>query len=558
MAEQYDLRNFDFTPYLGWLGFIQNPVYDTLRLMPNKIVLFVSGNRYGKTFSMCRLAMENGVLGTNPIPRRNIMPDTPVKYRTIRIGAELLPEDKEHEVRSTAYPMLKSMMPSTFIIKDITARSPVVTTRPIKGGKPIMYEFVSYGQAAQAQAGVDRWMIFVDEVCPYAFYEESMPRLLTTNGQFIAGATPVEAGWMYTELYERAKYICRTECVRAFLKKQYGQTHPKMERTDSKADIGVIQAATDDNPIWQVRVDKKKEEIKAGIIKKADFPYDTVSEFIDAGYMYDDMDTIAMRRYGIFRQITGAVHKEFQWNTHVIEEGKYFPTGIPEPWKFARMIDFHTSVPWAITWIALSPEDEAFVWEEMNPDPHDWTTNAICKEIAKRSLHYKYRINLIDKLSTDKQVITNTSCQEDMNKYFREWGRLAYDKDTPWESWEDKSTKGQDKVRERLINAKICGKPFNNSQMIHGVKERLPTLWIFDKCRNMALSLKSWKQEEWLSRESIVTKDPKDKTEVKWSHFNKTLEAVMMDSRFRAGRREYSTEAREQVMAGRYFKGARQ
>jgi hypothetical protein len=214
------------------------------------------------------------------------------------------------------------------------------------------------------------------------------------------------------------------------------------------------------------------------------------------------------------------------------------------------------SVPWAITWLALSEDDECFVWEEMNPDPHNWTTLGICQEMIDKSLDYNYRVNLIDKLASHKQVNTNTSCTDDMNHIFREMGQLGYNKGTPWEAWDDKSTKGTDKVRERLINAKICGKPFNNLQMQNGKKARLPTLWVFDNCRQTALSLKSWKKEEWLDRDAVITKDPKDKFESKWSHFNMCLEAAFKDNRFKV-QNEYSSQRDEFFGKQSYFQGAR-
>jgi hypothetical protein len=220
------------------------------------------------------------------------------------------------------------------------------------------------------------------------------------------------------------------------------------------------------------------------------------------------------------------------------------------------MIDYHMSVPWAITWIALSPDDEAFVYEEFNPDPHDWTTLGICKEIATRSRDYKYSINLIDQLACTKQVNTNTSTLEDMNQIFLEMKRSGFGTGGYWEFWDDRGTKGQDKVRERLINSRICGRPFNNNQKVNGKEERLPTLWIMDNCRQVASSLKNWKMETWVDRDAIITKDPKDKTEMKWSHFNMCLEAIFKDSRFRARPYEYSNQ-REEFFKKRYFQGAR-
>ena len=550
------LSNIDFSPFVGYADYIPNPVFSTLLQLRNKVVLLVTGNREGKTKAIVRAKVIYPVLGTCPINEHNIKPED--KCRVIRMGAELLPEDKDNEVKNTVYPHIKYQLPSTLIKKDITARVPVITVNPVLGGKPAQLEFTSYGQTSQSQAGPERRSILVDEVCPYSYYEEALPRLATTNGQFIAGCTPVEAGWMYVELYERAKIYIRTPTVRAFMKRQYGQDVKQVERTDSKQDICVLQAASDDNPVFELLVKAEREKVAKGILRDEDFPFLTVAEYLDSVFMFDDPDTVAMRRYGIFRQITGAVHKEFSWPVHVRDFRQFLPQGrMPDKWKFARSIDYHQSVPWAIIWAALSEDDELFIWEEMNPDPHNYTTVGICMEMLDKSLDYSYRVNLIDKLANETQpnvTTVNRTTTMEINSFFREKGRLNWNGDTAFEAWDDKTTTGEDRVRERLINAKICGKPFNNLQKIDGREQRLPTLWISDKCREMALSLKNWKMESWLDRDAIITKDPKDKKENKYSHFNKALECLLKDSRFKVANFNYMPRYQD-FNQKRYFQG---
>ena len=337
-------KTLDYSSCVGLADFIETNIFNTLLRVKNKVILFVSGNRFGKTHLLTRKIVYS-ILGASPIPEHNIRFDD--KYRTIRMAAETLPGDKENEVRNTVYPQFKKQLPDYFIKNDITFRIPVITVKPFLGGPDAQVEFVSYGQQTKSQAGVDRRIILVDEVCSYDFYEESIPRLLNSNGQFCAGLTPVEAGWMHQELYERAKIYIRTKHVRDFLKKQYGIKVPMVEKTDSKKDICVIQAATDDNPFFARMVQQRLNDIKNGIITKEEFPFETVQDYLDSNFIYDDPDTVAMRRYGVFRQITGAVHKEFSWETHVINSKKYFVDSIPDKWKFARSIDYHQSVPWA-------------------------------------------------------------------------------------------------------------------------------------------------------------------------------------------------------------------
>jgi hypothetical protein len=223
---------------------------------------------------------------------------------------------------------------------------------------------------------------------------------------------------------------------------------------------------------------------------------------------------------------------------------RYFPSGrIPDKCKFARAIDYHQSVPWAIIFAALSEDDECFVWAEMNPDPHNYTTVGICMEILDKSLNYSYRVNLIDKLANETQpnvTTVNRTTTQEINSFFREKGRLNWTGDTAFEAWDDKTTTGEDRVRERLINSKICGRPFNNLQKIDGKEQRLPTLWISNECREMASSLKNWKMTERVGRDAQITKDPMDKKEMKYSHFNCALECLLKDSRFKVSNFNYT------------------
>ncbi len=486
------------------------------------------------------------LMGISPIAWHNITPDT--KHRVIRLAAETLPQDRNNEVRNTIYPAIKNQLPSTMIARtgngefdDITLRDATITVNPLLGGGPAYLEFVSYGQTTKSQAGVDRFLIDIDEVCSYEFYEESIPRLAITNGQLLIGCTPVDADWMYSEIYEKAKLYVRTPAVRRYMKKEFGASVPSVEKMGSTKDICVIQAASDDNPIFAKLVEDKKKEIKLGRISKDDFPYDNVEEYLDHIYLYDDKDAVAMRRFGIFRRVTGAMYKQFQWNVHIIEGGKYFPTGIPVEWLHARAVDYHQAVPWAIVWAALSRDNECFVYFELNPDPKQWTTLSVCKEMVEASKEYRFPINLIDPLANETQSNTNKTVMDDFNTHFREMKRSGLGTGGYWEPWDTKGKVGQDRIRERLINSLICGRPFNNLQKREGRETRLPTLWVLNNCVQTASSLKNWRQETWASKDHEMTKDAKDKPEQKWSHFNKCLESIMKDIRFRGQPHEYQT-----------------
>ena len=556
-----NLSEIDFSPYVGFCDWIPTPLFTTLLHVRNKFAIICTGNRVGKTRMIGRKVVYE-CMGASPIPEHNIRPED--KCRTIRLSGAQLPQDKENEVKSPLYLSIKAQMPTTMVIDDVNYRNSVMTIMPMKGGKKAHLEFVSYGQQTINKAGVERRTIVWDEPGPYSDYEEDLPRIATVpDAQFIAGFTPVEADWMYGELYERAKVIVRTPCVREYMAKQMGIKVPQVQRTDSRQDICCIQAATDDNPIFQVIVNQKHQEIKDGKIKAEDFPYANVKEYIDSTFIFDDPAEIGMRRYGIFTRITGAIHKQYHWDIHRIDERRYFPNDVPvDSGRHVRLIDYHPNVSWAILWLWLSPENECFAYREMNPDPKDWTTLGIAKEMMMRSRQmsgdggdeYRFAFNLIDPLATTPQNNTGTSVLKDLNTYFRGFKQTGFGTGGTWEPWDTHGTNGRDRVKERLINSITCGRPFNNLQMMDGKMVRLPTLWIFSSCPQTNLSLKNWRQDTWASKDDNIVKDPKDKVETRWSHFNMCLEAAMKDVRFRGTAYEYHS-SREDHQSKQYFQG---
>jgi len=123
-----------------------------------------------------------------------------------------------------------------------------------------------------------------------------------------------------------------------------------LEKTDSTFDIAVVQGAMDDNPTLS------KSDIEA---------------LMDG---IDDPDAYLIRRYGIFKQVSGRIFKSFDWNVHYIPKDKWFPEGIPHNWAHFRGIDYHEHINWACGFVAISPWNEAFVYNEFNPSPENMIT----------------------------------------------------------------------------------------------------------------------------------------------------------------------------------------
>lgn len=349
--------------------------------------------------------------------------------------------------------------------------------------------------------------IWLDEEAPYDFYEEQLPRLIAENGDMLFTLTPASyISWMHDYIFDKARVYYRTEAVCNFLKKYENKDVKRVEVTDNPYDIVVIQAATDDNPTLS------KEAIES--------QFETI----------DDPDVLAIRRYGIFKQVSGRIYKDFE-AVHVIDADKYFPNGLPSDYLFARGIDYHPQTPWAIGMIALSPTNEAFIFGDLEMSPEKYTVAEIMYEIARLGGDYKFKFNKIDPLAEANKK-DGVTVLEDINRIFYEYSREGLCYGAFWSTWDTKGERGRDEIRKRLKNSKRCGRPFNNRVVVDGKEEYLPTIWIFSNCRHAIKSMKLWRWEEWSDSKSVVTKDKKNKPEQKWSHMNMVWEAIFKERGF--------------------------
>jgi len=448
--------------------------------------------------------------------------------RIFRFASENLPGEtvqekdkgeKSTEVKNAVYPEFKKWLPPFLIKRDIKFRNmSMVILDPLSGmefggkkyiGEDIVIEFVSYSQTVQSGAGVQRLSIWEDEEARKDFHNEQLPRLLAEDGDLIITLTPAnKTTWTYDEIFEKARVYYRSSAICDFLRSEGGEVK-QIEATQSPYPIGVLQAATDDNPTLSPEV---IEEMFQG---------------------YDDPDDVATRRFGLHRQHQGRIFKSFDYGIHFISATKYFPNGIPHDWLHARGIDYHPRVPWACGAMSLSPYDEAFIWCDYNPSPEKLTTEEICTHLAQMFYGYKFVVSLID---PEAEVVKKDkkSVLDDINRIFWAFRKNGEDYGGAWETWNTKGDFGRREIQKRLKNAAQVGKPFNNEVVRDGRKVRLPTLWILDTCKTSADFMRKWRWDEWAdNRAALTTKDLKDTPQQKWSHFNMIWEAIFKEPRFR-------------------------
>jgi hypothetical protein len=448
---------------------------------------------------------------------------------------------------------MKRRMPGGWIVKDITARNPTVRVlNPlIPKNKEVNVEYVSYGQEVQSQAGVQRKVIYQDEESKLDFFEEQQARTLATGGDLVITFTPVpgQIGWMYDAIYERAKYIYRTPLIRARIKERFGEDLPECEVTDSKEDITVIMAATDDNPIY-ADVAAEVSQREGRVITAKEY----LDEFFQNRYG-NDPDVVDARRFGLFRQLSGKVFKVFASRVHVISGAKYFPMGMPREWKHFRAIDYHQANPWAIPWVAVSPQDEVFVYRDAAFQPGRMTTFDIAGTVADMSGDYIFKGDFIDPLAGQTQVNTNTTTIDDLNRYFRQFRNEGRGTGGYWQPWDTKGTRGREEFTKRLINAARVGMPFNNKVVENDKTVILPTIWFLDDCRHTIEAMKNWRYEDWDSRDAESRNDLKEKPQNKWSHFPIAIECLLKNPAVSAAR--WGAEHKEERPKKEYFKTRR-
>lgn len=471
--------------------------------MPHKVVGLFSGNQAGKTSSVAEHYVKR-LLGIHPVPEKNVL------MRKVRCMSSGLPDSRdEQEQDNTQYLELKKLIPPTLIEKDISSRSEnLVVRRPAGLSSPrTIFEFRSSKQELQDLGKIQLSSVWHDEETPKGHREECKMRLLSEGGDEIFSLTPTNAlSYTFSEVWQRANLIFRTKCIVDKF------NLPRWERNKSTNDVACMQMATDDNPTLDP---------------------DTIERLFEE---VTDPDDLAIRRYGVFKQISGMIFKTYDPRICYISLNKTFPEGIPYNWVFGRAIDYHESrTPWSIGWITCSPEDEWFLWQEFHPaidGPNAFTTWDIAKSVARKSMDYYYTVNLIDPLANKKQSNTGFSTTEDLNRYFDQI-RQDTGIGTPcfWEGWDTKGTAGRDEVAKRFKNAVRCGRPFNNMVREHGKLRRLPTLWIMDAAPRFHKSVQNWCYGEYVTAATKAVNDPKPTPQQKNSHDNMVLEAFAKDYR---------------------------
>lgn len=340
-ANLTDKEKSQLNEFQGYLSYIHTWDSKYFLHCPNQIIGLFCGNQRGKG-AMVSYNYVLRILGMHPVAKKNVLYfECPAGHcyspsqvmdlksdnkcpkcnetinmhkrrcRIFRFASESLPGQTENaskgikgvvEIKNTQYPEFKRWLPPFLIRKDITTRSSALVVKDPYGLDDITIEFVSYGQTAQSTAGHQRLSVWIDEEPNEVFFDEQIPRLFAEEGDLIISFTPVESiTFLFDKVFEKAKIYYRTKTiVEDYYKKVERKIYPQIETTDSTSDIAVFQSATDDNPTFnKEQINKRFEAL-------------------------DDPDVMHMRRYGIFKAISGRIFKSFDYRIHVVDPEKIF------------------------------------------------------------------------------------------------------------------------------------------------------------------------------------------------------------------------------------------
>jgi hypothetical protein len=464
----------------------QNPIAKKYFESESQTRAIIKGNQGGGTVTTAYDATAR-LLGIHPIAKRNVL-NKPIRFVSkVKPGSD---DDEENQ----QYVEFKRMFPREFVRKDVTARSAIMAVRDPFGGADRKVEFMSSSQELDAFMSVQRSALYQDEEIEKVKWDESLIRLLKEGGDATICLTPVRGmDWTFDSIWKRAKRIFRSDIIC----KLYG--FPSVEITGSTADIEVFCWATDDNPVMT------KEAI------------DRIFEGID------DPDELAMRRYGVFRQVSGRIYKAFDEKIHKLAAKDIFEASLFRTYWNFRVIDYHQAKPWYVSYVCVSPRNEWFVWNELLARHEHKHTLDIRDDIKANSLLDEdeefNRATLIDPLANIKQGNTGFSVFDDLSM-----GEYGLRRLTPADT---KNTQGRMNIKMRLKNSLICGVPGNNVNKFEHEDQRygiyLPTIWFMDNCVGHIEHFKSWRYVDWKQEHVKAVKVVKRESE-KYSDFCRNLE----------------------------------
>ena len=212
----------------------------------------------------------------------------------------------------------------------------------------------------------------LDEPPPKSKYKAMSRGLLLDNGKTLLSLTPIKEAWILDDIVlsgrkdigivDNLKITDNPELLendskllRPFLTEaQIAKFFEVLLYSDIEDEIPVIDKGASAEAYLEEVVPVESHDIilKLRILK----------------FIKDiDPDDVPPRVFGKFKSLVGRVLKNFDTRMHVVE-----PFEVPTDWPVTAMVDFHLSVPQAVSYWAVSPQDIHYcvkeTWKHLSAD----------------------------------------------------------------------------------------------------------------------------------------------------------------------------------------------
>lgn len=342
-----------------------------------------------------------------------------------------------------------------------------------KWKNPSTLTLMSYSQDDDLFESFRAQGAIMDEPPPKSKYKAMSRGLLLDNGKTILSLTPIKEAWILDDIVlsgrkdigivDGLKITDNPDLVASdieVLKKYLNDIQIKMY-----FNLLLYEDSKKEKPVTDKgRAAESYLEELIPVKNQADISKLKILKFIKD----IDPDDVPPRVFGLFKSLVGRVLKEFEPDMHKIK-----PFDVPTDWPVTTMIDFHLSVPQAISYWAVDKQNVHYcvgeTWKNLSAD-------GIADDIVRKSKNgLRIKKTYIDPLSK---------------------GDTAYMRNQLGTDIEDAFTTIYNKLSKHGITLQVASK--DKVSGIKNVKEwlrgpnGLPTCFIFDTCERHLYEVQRW------------------------------------------------------------------
>ena len=312
----------------------------------------------------------------------------------------------ERGIRDTIIPEIRKWVPKSRLIKEKPNSQGVIVRMIILGdnGKESVISFMSGEQDDMSFEGDLTDMVWIDEPCRRTIYTACLRSLLVSNGPLYFTLTPLSEPWIYNEIF-----LSKDPDIEVF----QGSIYDALKENGGHLDRGAAESF----------ISKIPEAERAA------------------------------RVYGQFKHLVGRVYTAYDSKIHRIA-----PFPIPRTWPVWCAIDPHTRKPNAALYLAVSPEEEWYICNEIY-------YNAGIEDFGREVLDVSSQYNVVCHLIDSSSETPDWNKRETARSRLSNIGlhtRLA-------------RKKNQKAVSRMLVRQALEGKDGSGK----------PWLFVFDNCRQV-------------------------------------------------------------------------